>query len=123
MTSAFFENVFTGLVSTFARQLVTVTSTAAGSYVNGNYVEGATSTEDILTAVYPATGEQLRSLPEGRKGRETIVIYSSEALKTSTAPDGARADLVAYNGKSYEVIDVNKWASDGYECIAQRVGQ
>ena len=115
--------MFAGLVGAFSQQTVTVTHRAAGSWTDGRYTDGAASTATIKAAVYPATGEQLDRLPEARRSRETIAIFTDSALTPGAAPSGAGADVITYGSDTYEVATVKRWVPGGYETLAQKVGQ
>lgn len=85
----------------------------AGSYVNGIWVEG-TETEIAITAsVQPTSGEEMLSLPEGRRNRKTYSLFTStpieviHGLNNSTNPD-----QIEIYGERYEVIQVNVWQNN-----------
>lgn len=99
----------------------TVTRTATGTRTQGRYTPGATSTFSVNMGIEPATGRQLRDLPEGRRGDETIMIFSPVELKT-TMP-GFEPDQVFYRGEQWAVVTSKLWEGFGeihYECMAQR---
>lgn len=110
-----------GAIASLSTGTYTVTRTAAGTRVLGRYTPGATSTFTILAGIEPATGRQLRDLPEGRRGDETICIYATDELKTTTPTTDP--DVVTYRGEPWTVVQVKVWEGFGethYECLAQR---
>lgn len=87
----------------------------------GRYTSGAVTTFAINLGIEPATGRQLRDLPEGRRGDETIMIYSPVELKT--VMPGFEPDQVSYRGEQWAVITSKLWQGFGethFECLAQR---
>ena len=64
------------------RKTYTVTRVAAGDYVDGKWVEGATSTFTIQASLQPAKPKEMEMLPEGRRNQETYKLYSDTQLRT-----------------------------------------
>lgn len=126
-----------GVVESLATGTYTVTRTAPGTYGgglpvglgggvgsdDGRYRPGATSTFAIRASVQPLAGRDLLRLPEGLRTRQTIKVYTATALRTADAPDGAGADVIAYQGDSYQIETVEPWAEAGgfYKAIAAKV--
>jgi hypothetical protein len=97
----------------------TVTHRTASAYTDGRRTAPTTSTESITASVQPASGRDIQRLPEGKRDRETIVIFTATQLKVGLA--GAQeADLISVNGSSFEVTTVEPWAALGnfYRCVA-----
>lgn len=90
---------------------VTVTRTAPGAYANGEYVPGATSTFTTTMSVQPINGRELLNLPEAQRTRQWVKGYSPVELITANQTSSIKADLVSYNGRSYEVQKVEYWQS------------
>jgi hypothetical protein len=98
-----------------------VTRTAAGTMTLGRYTSGAVTTFTTNLGIEPASGRQLRDLPEGRRGDETISIFSPVELKT-TMP-GSEPDQILYRGEQWAVVTSKQWEGFGeihWECLAQR---
>lgn len=89
------------------RMPVSMQRKAPGSYVNGVWVEGALTTIPITASIQPTTGEELLSLPEGRRDRKTYALFTS--TKLNVARPGINPDLVTIFGEVYEVIKVDIW--------------
>src|SRR5262245_39232790 len=103
----------------------TVTRTLAGTFdERGRYTAGGTSTFAIVASIQPATGRQLRDLPEGQRGDEVIAIYTITELRgRMPGAPGNEPDLVAYRGEPWTVTQVKRWESFGevhFECLAVR---
>ena len=80
---------------------------ALGSYVNGIWVEGALTPLPFTASIQPTTGEELLSLPEGRRDRKTYALFTS--TKLNVARTGINPDLVTVFGEVYEVVKVDIW--------------
>jgi len=89
------------------RQPQTITRTATGAYVNGLYVDGATSTITIQASVQPATGEDMITLPEGRRMSDYVKIYTATNLQVLGEGVGLQPDVLTWRGHSYECISVD----------------
>lgn len=100
------------LIARFGKP-VTLKRYAAGSNVNGYYVEGAISTSEIIMSVQPINGRELLYLPEGERTRQFLTGYTETLLQTASEETGIRADKITYNGKDYEVQRVEYWESTG----------
>ena len=93
------------------RRAFTVKRTAPGSYPNGVYVEGAESTITIQASVQPVTGQDMVSVPEGRRASDVVKVYTdSDLFAQGDAGSGQSPDRIVYLGKDYEVFtkDVNQ---------------
>jgi len=116
--------IYPGLVDTFGRS-VTLKRYAAPtlSATTGRYTRSSSTDSSIVAAYYPATGEQLKRLPENQRTEWTLAIHTKVALQTASAPAGAQADRLVIGGDTFEVVSVKAWDSDGWEALAQKVGQ
>lgn len=98
-----------------------VTRTASGTRTLGRYSPGAVTTFSVNLGVEPATGRQLRDLPEGRRGDEALMIFSPVELKTEMP--GFEPDQVSYQGEQWAVVTSRRWEGFSevhYEVMAQR---
>lgn len=101
----------TSLISEFG-QAYQVTRYAQGAYVNGVYIPGAKSTFDVVLSLQPVTGKELLNLPEGQRGRTFMKGYSPVALFTVEQSPSAKADLVSFMGRIFEVQQSEVWVGD-----------
>lgn len=88
------------------RTTLTITRKTAGTYVNGRYVEGTTSTQEITANVQPGLKwNDIQYLPEGERGRKSLRVYTDFPLRTrQEGPDGHDADRFVWtDGHTYEV--------------------
>ena len=100
-----------GITTRLANGTYVVTRAAPGTRdARGVWVPGATSTIPVTCAVYPGTGGQLVTPPEGRRLEDVVTIYSETELRAA-APG---PDRVTYAGASYTVFQVKTYAKPGY---------
>jgi hypothetical protein len=81
-----------------------VTRTPAGSYVNGRYTPGTPTTFTIDAVVVPASGREIKALPEGQFAEDTKTLWTSTALVTmspTTIPD-----TLVIAGDTYSVAKI-----------------
>lgn len=100
------------LISRFGKS-VTVTRYAAGSYVNGTYVAGATSTFSVDVSVQPIQGRELLNLPEAQRTRRWMKGYCGTELLTADQSDSEKADVVTVDGIDFEVQESQIWEGGG----------
>lgn len=86
---------------------VAVTRYAAGSYINGAWVEGASSALSITACVQPMPAERMQTLPEGRRGTAGIIVYTGTALRTVDETAHTSADRITWGGYAWEVVEVD----------------
>jgi hypothetical protein len=111
------------LIDLFDRGPITITRATAGAInAYGEVDSGVTSTVIIdVAAVHVLAGRDLDVLPEADRARESIKVYTREALYTS---QGSRtADLVTYQGRLYRVITATDIDGNGavWVSVAQLV--
>lgn len=89
------------------------------------YVRGVKqpAIETVFTAtmsVQPASGLVVQRLPEGKRNRETITIFSPVELKT--ADSNVEPDEVRIDGGIFEVESVKRYdlLAGYWECVATR---
>lgn len=86
------------------RKTQTIKRTIAGAYVNGVYVEGAETTFTIQASVQPMSGEDIVSVPEGRRASDMVKLYTSTDLNSQgDAGSGQSPDRLVWLGKDYEI--------------------
>jgi hypothetical protein len=113
-------------ITSLASGTYTVTRTDTGTRVGnfGRYTAGDASTFEIVASIQPATGRQLRDLPEGQRGDETIAIYTKTEIRTrSPGEPGNEPDVIAYRDEPWTVTQVKRWESFGavhFEALAVR---
>ena len=85
-------------------QSLTVTRQTAGSWVDGDWVDGAsTETLTIRGSIQPMGLRELELFPEGERHREQRKLYSETELKVAELDTPRTGDIVSYAGKSWRV--------------------
>lgn len=105
---------------------ITVTRSVAGVYTSGRWVPGATSPVTVRASVQPATPKQLERLPEGLRTKAGVSVWSTTALRTADEATGLVADVIAWDGASWEVQQVEHWGHyapgmEHWRAVATRV--
>lgn len=105
--------------------VVEVTRTVGGSFVKGVWQKGTPTTLHIKANVQPLLkGADLLILPEGDRTKELIKVYTTSPLlqrKEGSTPN--EGDLIAWDGKVYEVLKVIAYKMgllDHYKAICVR---
>lgn len=77
----------------------------AGSYIDGRYVEGTTSSFTIRANVQPGLKfNDTQYLPEGERGRLAVRVYTdSEIRARKEGANGYDADEFEYEGHTYVI--------------------
>lgn len=87
------------------RKPQTITREQPGAYVSGVFVPGATSTLTIQASVQPATMEDMKEAPEGRRLSDMVKMYTDADLFTvEDAGHNQQPDKLTWRGREYEVI-------------------
>jgi hypothetical protein len=117
------------LISSFQTSPVgyMLTRTARGTTQRGRVQQGTTTTIFLIPAAqHPATGNDLRKLPEGRRAVETRVLYSTQEIFLGGQGAAYEADTVSIDGQNWQVEHVDTWVDSqsgarGYKAIVQAV--
>ena len=99
-----------------------LTRRTAGSYTNGVYTGGTTSTVTLNPVVaYRSTPEETERLPEGQRMSENMTVLTRVAVY-GPQDNGAPGDTISYRGVTYLVLNVTRWDQHGqyYEAVAAR---
>lgn len=96
-------------MSLFNTTVITVTPRSTGSRVNGRYVETPDTSYEITGSWQPATPREIQSLPEGRRERSVMKIYTSSELTNFSA--NQNPDRVTVGGRTYEVFGKERWGN------------
>lgn len=78
---------------------------APGTYVNGLWVRGTRGSQSVLASVQPVVmGQDMESLPEGRRFTDHFKIYTDVQLKVTDDGDNIQPDLLVFDGNAYELV-------------------
>ena len=101
---------------------IEIQRTLAGAYdVYGRWNARAPEAFKIRASVQPSSPKELEDVPENRRSKSSITIYSTTLLKT-VSPE-TQPDRLTWHGDVYEVIKVEEWCEIGGYCkvIATKV--
>lgn len=91
------------------KETFTVERYAAGSYVDGDWVDGAMSSFDIEASLQPAQGQELELLPEASRKRARYKLYSFTELRSINLDDQTTPDVVLTDEGEHHVFAVGNW--------------
>lgn len=90
----------------------TVTRAASGTYTKGQRVAGAAPTTfAIVASVQPVLGAELMDLPEGQRGDEVRVAWTTTFVWT--ARPGFEADEITLDGEQWIAIRARRYEAFG----------
>lgn len=100
------------------------TAALAGGYIAGTMVPPVPTSLTLTASVQPVKGRELLNFPEAQRTKGIIKIYSTTAMQTANEAAGTKADIVTYQGKQWEIHEVNYWphlSQAHYKAIAFKV--
>jgi hypothetical protein len=110
------------VVEALSDRTLTVTVPSADT-VNaaGEIIRGSTTSQSVRGSLQPATGRDLKGLPEGQRTNETKVLFSTSALRTRDGTKPPYAIAISGEG-TFEVVNVADFSSLGgyYRYLIQR---
>ena len=81
---------------------------------DGTYTPGGETTVDILCNIQPfRMGDVQKTLPEGLRAEDAVIVYTETLLRTVDQFDGTKADQIELDGRRYEALNVENWARNG----------
>ena len=104
---------------------LTLIRSSAGSYVDGEWVEGTETSVPIEVNIQPLKEAELMLLPEADRGKQWWKVYSaSEIRMDKQGTSGWAADEFVYQGDRYKVMKVENYQMsilDHYRALAARM--
>ena len=104
---------------------LTLIRSAAGSYVDGEWVEGTETNVSIDVNIQPLKEAELLLLPEADRSKQWWKVYSaSEMRMDKQGASGWAADEFVYQGDRYKVMKVENYAMgihNHWKAIAARM--
>ena len=94
------------------RKTIPCTRTAAGSYVNGIWVEGTATPFTIEASVQPLRAKEMIMVPEARRNSASYRLYTDTELFTVRPNVTTSPDRVTLFGETYEVLICEPWRND-----------
>jgi len=96
---------------------------AAGTRVDGHWVEGKQSSFTFMASIQPAGKNDMESLPEGRRNSKVYRLYTDTKLVALAV--GQNPDLVTLFSEVYEVVSEFPWRNNvinHYKYLVAKVG-
>lgn len=75
----------------------------------GKFIPGASTTITINASIQPATPDDILTLPEGDRTKESFRFYSYPELKNIDVSRLREGDVVPYRAANYRVASVEHW--------------
>lgn len=116
------------MASSFGNTISGVRHSGAGAYdALGKWSEGGTDPISFKGSIQPPLGDDMASLPEGRREVEAYRIYSEFELKTVDENGKINPDKLTLFGKTnaFEVVRVEAWQNgvrSHYESLVALIG-
>lgn len=85
----------------------------AGAYVNGVWQQSGETLIPITCSVQPTSGEDLLSIPEGRRNKKTYALFTSTKINVIHGLNNSvNPDQVEIYGERFEVVKVEIWQNN-----------
>lgn len=89
---------------------IEITRRSLGDWVDGDWVEGSTTTFTAMVNIQPLKPYEILMLPESERTRSWWKVYSADVLRT--AKEGSHdADEFVWKGDRYKIMKVDDWTS------------
>lgn len=84
-----------------------------GAYFNGIWNELGETAIPITASIQPTTGEEMLSLPEGRRNKKTYSLFTSTKVDViHGVNDSTNPDQIEIYGERYEIVRVEIWQNN-----------
>lgn len=84
----------------------------SGSYVNGEWIDGGSSSKKINASIQPVPSSQYRLLPEGDSPAKYRQIYTN--MKLQMPSKDIKPDEITEYGITYRLTDLDDWGNNGH---------
>ena len=103
----------------------TVIRPTGGVRIKGRYIRNEPQEFPANGSVQQADASTQLLLPEGHRGRETLIVHTVCELFGVDVKDQTNADNLILRGRRYEVMMVSDWSREGgfFEATVVRLGQ
>lgn len=98
-----------GLIRAFQTNTLVIEREGEGEWINGRYEPGPKCRFEVIASVQPMKASEMLLMPEGERTTEHIKVYTNERLREVDEKNTALGDKFAYDGKCYEVQQVENW--------------
>ena len=99
-------------------------SAGGGHNAAGDYIESSKTPIQIQGSVQPTPANELKSLPEGRRNKESYTVFTKDQLFTVRESGNIKADRLTLFGRPFEIVSVSNWQNNvipHFEAIAQLI--
>ena len=93
-------------------QVIERVTYAAGAYVDGRWVEGATTSTVIAGVIWDAPENLLRDLPEELRREDMRLLWTREEFNEETTT--VQMDHFTYDGATWNIVKIYKRREGGY---------
>lgn len=84
-----------------------------GAFVDGRWLESGETLILITASIQPTSGEEMLSLPEGRRNRKTYSLFTSSKVEVIHGLNNSvNPDQIEIYGERYEIIQVEVWQNN-----------
>lgn len=84
-----------------------------GSFVEGRWVEAGETLIPITASIQPTSGEEMLSVPEGRRNRKTYSLFTSSKVEVIHGLNNSvNPDQIEIYGERYEIVQVEVWQNN-----------
>jgi len=84
-----------------------------GSFVNGRWIELGETLIPITASIQPTSGEEMLSVPEGRRNRKTYSLFTSTQIELIHGLNNSvNPDQIEIYGERYEIVQVEVWQNN-----------
>ncbi len=101
------------IISQFGASYTVTTRTEGGYDADGRVQAAATSAAPVDMAVFPAPGDVLQRLPEGRRAEAAVLVFSAARLYAGGDRSTKATSTFAHDGRTWEVGAVKEWLPSG----------
>ena len=89
---------------------LTIYRRSAGSFVDGDWVEGEVEEVAVQVNIQPLKGYEILQLPESERTRVWWKVYSADQLRTEKeGPNGWDADEFIWKNDRYKIMKLDDW--------------
>ncbi len=97
------------LVQEFATERLTISRFAPGKWRRGRFNRGKERSFIIDASVQQLSANEIVQLPEHRRNKETIKVYTCDRLFPTDEKSTHPSDIITHDGKNYEIHKVSNW--------------
>lgn len=88
-------------------------------YVNGVWNSVVTGVY-VMAGVQPATGADIKRLPEGDRAKKVLRVYSADELRVHDEKAGLPADIIIIGQDDFVVVEVERWPNYWKALVVRR---